>query len=163
MLSTLLVLGQVERENAGEDQQVVVRPSGSTPPSSGKGGSVTSSGYRHVTLALLAHAFLVGTRAKATGDGAKGGRGRLTSQLGLLPLTVPEVLRLLVTLVWTSPIPPGFVLAWSRWRRRHQARARRAHHQRRNNTCGWSTDPPAFDTLTFDCSISGTSVDEWAF
>jgi hypothetical protein len=30
----------------------------------------------------MAHAFLVGTRAKATGDGAKGGRGRLTSQLG---------------------------------------------------------------------------------
>jgi hypothetical protein len=27
--------------------------------------------------------------------------------------------------------PPGFVLAWSRWRRRHQARARRAHDQRR--------------------------------
>jgi len=94
---------------------------------------------------------------------AQGGRGRLTSQLGLLPLTVPEVLRLLVTLVWTSPIPPGFVLAWSRWRRRHQARARRAHHQRRNNTCGWSTNPPAFDTLTVDCSISGASVDEWAF
>jgi SRSO17 transposase len=28
--------------------------------------------YRHITLALLAHAFLVVTRAKATGDGAKG-------------------------------------------------------------------------------------------
>ena len=61
----------------------------------------------------------------------KGGCGGLTSQLGLLPLTVPEVRRLLVALVWTSPIPPGFVLAWSRWRRRHQARARRAHYQRR--------------------------------
>ena len=61
----------------------------------------------------------------------KGGRGGLTSQLGLLPLTVPEVRRLLVALVWTSPVPPGFVLAWSRWRRRHQARARRAHDQRR--------------------------------
>jgi hypothetical protein len=28
--------------------------------------------HRHITLALLAHAFLVVTRAKATGDGAKG-------------------------------------------------------------------------------------------
>jgi SRSO17 transposase len=28
--------------------------------------------YRHITLVLLAHAFLVVTRAKATGDGAKG-------------------------------------------------------------------------------------------
>jgi hypothetical protein len=33
--------------------------------------------------------------------------------LGLLPLTVPEV-RLLVALVWTTPVQPGFVLAWSR-------------------------------------------------
>ena len=61
----------------------------------------------------------------------KGGRGRLTSQLGLLPLTVPEVRRLLVALVWTAPVQPSLVLAWSRWRRRHQARARRAHYQRR--------------------------------
>jgi hypothetical protein len=46
-------------------------------------------------------------------------------------LTVPEVRRLLVALVWTTPVEPGLVLAWSRWRRRHQARARRAHYQRR--------------------------------
>jgi hypothetical protein len=61
----------------------------------------------------------------------KGGCGGLTSQLGLLPLTVPEIRRLLVALVGTTPIQPGFVLSWSRWRRRHQARARRAHYQRR--------------------------------
>jgi hypothetical protein len=54
----------------------------------------------------------------------------LTVGLGLVPLTVPEVRRLLVAPVWTTPIEPGFVLAWSRWRRRHQARARRAHYQR---------------------------------
>jgi hypothetical protein len=53
----------------------------------------------------------------------------LTVGLGLVPLTVPEVRRLLVALVWTTPVEPGFVLAWSRWRR-HQARARRAHDQR---------------------------------
>ena len=68
----------------------------------------------------------------------QGGRGRLTSQLGLLPLTVPEVCRLLVALVWTTPIHPGFVLAWSPWRRRHQARARRAHYQRRERQGRWS-------------------------
>jgi hypothetical protein len=49
----------------------------------------------------------------------------------MLALTVPEVRRLLVALVWTTPLEPGFVLAWSRRRRRHQARARRAHYQRR--------------------------------
>ena len=42
-----------------------------------------------------------------------------------------EVRRLLVALVWTTPVQPGLVLVWSRWRRRHQARARRAHYQRR--------------------------------
>jgi hypothetical protein len=42
-----------------------------------------------------------------------------------------EVRRLLIALVWTTPTQPGLVLAWSRWRRRHQARARRAHYQRR--------------------------------
>jgi hypothetical protein len=55
----------------------------------------------------------------------------LSGALGLLPLTVPEIRRLLVALVWTIPVQPAFVLAWSRWRRRHQARARRAHDQRR--------------------------------
>ena len=68
----------------------------------------------------------------------KGGRGGLTGELGLLPLTVPEVRRLLVALVWTAPVQPGLVLAWSRWRRRHQARARRAHYQRREQQVGGS-------------------------
>jgi len=66
----------------------------------------------------------------------------LTGGLGLLPLTVPEVRRLLVALVWTAPVQPGLVLAWSRWRRRHQARARRAHYQHTNAKCGWSIRPP---------------------
>jgi hypothetical protein len=95
--------------------------------------------YRHITLALLAHAFLAGTRAQATtSNGRKGGPGGLTGGLGLLPLTVPEVRRLLVALVWTAPVQPGLVLAWSRWRRRHQARARRAHDQRRERQVGGS-------------------------
>ena len=47
---------------------------------------------RHITLALLAHAFLgrhphPGHQPRAH----KGGRGGLTGGLGLLPLTVPEV------------------------------------------------------------------------
>jgi hypothetical protein len=58
-------------------------------------------------------------------------RGGLSGGLGLLPLTAPEVRRLLVALVWTTPVEPGLALAWSRWRRHHQARARRAHYQRR--------------------------------
>ena len=46
-------------------------------------------------------------------------------------MTVPEVRRLLTRLVWTENQPPGFILHWSWWRRRHQARARRCHYKRR--------------------------------
>jgi hypothetical protein len=54
------------------------------------------------------------------------------AELGaLIPLTVPEVRRLLYRLVVRILAPPEDVLRWSRWRRLHQARARRAHYQRR--------------------------------
>lgn len=49
----------------------------------------------------------------------------------LLPLTVPEVRRLLRGLVWRSAPPEGRMLHWSQWRRRHQARAKRCHYRRR--------------------------------
>lgn len=49
----------------------------------------------------------------------------------LVPLTVPEVRRLLWRLAWRRPPPPERVLAWSVWRRRHQAHARRCHYRRR--------------------------------
>ena len=42
-------------------------------------------------------------------------------------MTVPEVRRLLCRLVWTPSLPVDLVLAWSRWRRRHQARAQRCN------------------------------------
>jgi hypothetical protein len=34
----------------------------------------------------------------------------------MLPLTVPEVRRLLVALIWPTLAEPGMALAWSRWR-----------------------------------------------
>ncbi len=49
----------------------------------------------------------------------------------LLPPTVPEVRRLLYRLLWAQPPPVTRVLWWSQWRRRHQARAKRGHYQRR--------------------------------
>jgi hypothetical protein len=49
----------------------------------------------------------------------------------LLPLTVPEVRRLLWALVSHQSPPPRTVLHWSVWRRKHQQRARRAHWHRR--------------------------------
>jgi hypothetical protein len=54
------------------------------------------------------------------------------AELGaLIPLTVPEVRRLVYRLVVRLLAPPEVVLHWSRWRRLHQARARRSHYQRR--------------------------------
>jgi hypothetical protein len=54
------------------------------------------------------------------------------AQLGeLIPLTVPEVRRLVYRLVVRILAPPEAVLHWSRWRRLHQARARRSHYRRR--------------------------------
>jgi hypothetical protein len=50
----------------------------------------------------------------------------------LIPLTVPEVRRLLWRLAWATAPPATHVLAWSTWRRRHQARARRCHYARRS-------------------------------
>ena len=50
---------------------------------------------------------------------------------GLIPLTVPEVRRLLYRLIWRHHPTDESVLQWSRWRRRHQATARRCHYRRR--------------------------------
>ena len=49
----------------------------------------------------------------------------------MLPLTVPEVRRLLLGLVWDKLTAAEQVLAWSEWRRRHQFRARASHYKRR--------------------------------
>ena len=49
----------------------------------------------------------------------------------MIPLTVPEVRRLLLGLVWDRLAPAEQVLAWSEWRRRHQAKARTCHYKKR--------------------------------
>jgi hypothetical protein len=47
---------------------------------------------------------------------------------GMIPLTVPEIRRILAALT-TQPTPPPLIIHWDAWTRRHQARAR-WHHQR---------------------------------
>ena len=57
---------------------------------------------------------------------------RLSAEL--VPLTVPEIRRLLAALGLAATISDDAadqLLAWSHWRRRHQAVARRCHYQRR--------------------------------
>jgi SRSO17 transposase len=49
---------------------------------------------------------------------------------GMVPLTVPEIKRLLAALL-TRPSPPGHADHWSGWRRRHQALSRWYHQRTR--------------------------------
>lgn len=77
--------------------------------------------HRHITLAMLALAFLAAIAA------AQG-----PADDGQIPLTMPEIRRLLAVIVLRPPRSIGETLRWSQWRRRHQARARQAHYQRRS-------------------------------
>ena len=68
----------------------------------------------------LAHAYLAVIWHQ--GDGGRTTRakgGYSCRDEGLIPLTVPEVRRLLTRLVWTPEHSSDFVLGWSQWRRRH--------------------------------------------
>jgi hypothetical protein len=76
--------------------------------------------YRHVTLAMLAHAYLSVTAATAPKSPGS----------GLIPVTLGEVRRLLAHLIATTPGRTA-ARARSRWRRRHQHRARTSYYQRR--------------------------------
>lgn len=49
----------------------------------------------------------------------------------MIRVSVPEVRKLLLRLVWAFVPVAERVLAWSVWRRRHQHRARECHYKRR--------------------------------
>jgi SRSO17 transposase len=82
------------------------------------------SWYRWTTLAMLAHAFLV---VAALTDRTR------PPPSELIGLTCNEVQHLLAALLARPAGDHGHRLRWSRWRRRHQARARTCHYQRQAN------------------------------
>ncbi|TXL87758.1 IS701 family transposase [Streptomyces sp. IB2014 016-6] len=83
-----------------------------------------TSWSRWVTLAMLAHAFLAVVRADE--------HARSPTPDDLIQLTCNEIQRLFITLV-VRPTPDlTHRLSWSHWRRRHQARSRTSHYQRRS-------------------------------
>jgi hypothetical protein len=49
----------------------------------------------------------------------------------LIRVSVPEVRKLLLKLVWAAVPSAERTLAWSEWRRAHQYRARKAHYNKR--------------------------------
>ncbi|WP_435822657.1 IS701 family transposase [Microbispora bryophytorum] len=81
-----------------------------------------TSWYRWTTLAMLAHAFLAAVTAQERADHP--------TEPELVPLTLGEIRRLLVRVLIQTARSVTDLLCWSRWRRRHQARARVSHYRR---------------------------------
>lgn len=97
--------------------------------------------YRHITLAMLAHAYLTVLCAhdidpslsqKKTISPTEYEELEVAAR-ALIPLTVPEVRKLLWLLVWLRRPDDTYSIHWSLWRRRHQKVAKDCHYKRR---CG---------------------------
>jgi SRSO17 transposase len=82
------------------------------------------SWYRYTTLVMLCHAVLT-VIAAGERDQPR------TEHQSLIPLTVKEIRHLFAKLVNNTVHTISHWLAWSRWRRRHQARATTSHYRRR--------------------------------
>jgi SRSO17 transposase len=87
--------------------------------------------YRHITLVLVALAFLTGICATERFSTSPPAPSPLPARPAVLPLTVPEVRHLLAQLIWPSSSSACRVLAWSWWRRCHQSHASYYHTKRR--------------------------------
>jgi SRSO17 transposase len=84
-----------------------------------------TSWHSWTTLAMLAHAFLAVATAIE--------RDHTPAPAGMIELTVNEFRRLFDALLLAGNHSIHALLAWSRWRRRHQARARACHYRRREH------------------------------
>jgi SRSO17 transposase len=92
--------------------------------------------YRHITLVMLALAFLtsivlVANSLSSLSPLASSGPPEPLVPTELCPLSVPEARRLLARLLFCLPSGFPLVLAWSQWRRRHQYQARLCHSRHR--------------------------------
>ena len=85
--------------------------------------AVAAAVRRSLLDAATAHAFLaVATAAE---------RDHQPAPQGLIELTVNEFRRLFDAVLLAAHHTLATLLAWSTWRRRHQARARDSHYKRR--------------------------------
>ena len=80
--------------------------------------------YAHITLSMLALAWLAASKAQAE-------KGIGATDPGLISYTLPEIRRLLISLIQRYAPDPGRVWAWSYWRRRRQYQARLCHYRQR--------------------------------
>jgi hypothetical protein len=110
--------------------------------------------YRHITLCLLAQAFLTVLQMQCEGNKTDHRKEkedsveniaqvskRIQDQQGpsqdrfelpvMVPLTLPEVRRLFYALMEMTPLSFRYRFSWSCWRRSHQAAAQLCHYRRR--------------------------------
>jgi SRSO17 transposase len=85
--------------------------------------------YRHITLVMLASAFLVSLCVQASHPSSPQEGPSPSSPL--IPLTTSEVRHLLARLIWPAPISAPLICQWSWWRRAHQYWAGYYHRRRR--------------------------------
>ncbi|WP_201391025.1 IS701 family transposase [Ktedonobacter sp. SOSP1-85] len=85
--------------------------------------------YRHITLVILAYAFLVNICLKQLAP--PGSQEEPPPSLPLLPLTPSEVHHLLARLFFPAPTSAPLISAWSLFRRTHQYWAGYYHRRRR--------------------------------
>jgi len=115
-----LISVAVTRWKIEEDHQLTKQVSGLDS------GQVTSwtSWHRWTAISLLAYAFLaVAAACQRTRDGS-------ATALGLIPVTIPELLRQLRGTVIPEPRrDKAHRGAWALWRRRHQYQAQQAHQR----------------------------------
>jgi SRSO17 transposase len=85
--------------------------------------------YRHLTLVLLAAAFLVGITVQShlTASAPQ----ESAAWPALIPLTTSEARHLLAHLFWPAPTSAPLICHWSWWRRTHQYWAGYYHRRRR--------------------------------
>ncbi|MFE2219259.1 IS701 family transposase [Streptomyces canus] len=89
-----------------------------------------TSWHRHITLAMLALAFLAALAADAAPERPDDAYHPVRSR-DPITLTVLEIRHLLVAVFDPPAVTVARLLHWSNWRRRHQATARCSHYRRR--------------------------------
>jgi hypothetical protein len=85
--------------------------------------------YRHITLVMLAYAFLVGICIQDTHHPSA--QEEPSPSSALIKLSTSEVRHLLARLIWPAPTSAPLICHWSWWRRAHQYWAGYYHRRRR--------------------------------
>ena len=88
--------------------------------------------YRHLTLVMLAAAFLVSIRVHESHPLAALSPAPVAVPApAVIALTTSEIRHLLARLIWPAPTSAALICQWSWWRRTHQYWAGYYHRRRR--------------------------------